>query len=88
MPHIIQEKRKILYKKLTELWDLPELDAGSKNWVICKFLVTQMPKEPRYSDYNEAIGILECAKLEIARLKLFVYENKKIVENGNALEED
>ena len=87
-PYINHEKRRILYKKLTELWELPELDAGSKNYVITKFLLTQLPKEPGYADYNELVGVLECCKLEIARRVIYPYENKKCSENGDIFEKD
>jgi hypothetical protein len=36
-----------------------------------------------YSDYNEIIGILECAKLELYRRYAAPYEDTKILENGD-----
>lgn len=36
-----------------------------------------------YGDFNEIIGMLECAKLELYRRTLAPYEDKKIKENGD-----
>lgn len=36
-----------------------------------------------YGDFNEMIGMLECAKLELYRRTLAPYEDKKIKENGD-----
>lgn len=37
----------------------------------------------RYQVYNDIIGALECAKLELYRRKVASYENLKIIENGD-----
>jgi hypothetical protein len=53
------------------------------------YLVTQLCQEllevkgESYSTYNEIIGALECAKLELYRRKIAGYEDKKIAENGD-----
>jgi hypothetical protein len=36
----------------------------------------------KYDDYNEQIGILECAKLELYRKRAAPYEDLKEQENG------
>lgn len=36
-----------------------------------------------YSDYNEMVGLLECAKLELYRRYAAPYEDIKIEENGD-----
>ena len=36
-----------------------------------------------YTNLNEVIGVLECAKLEIYRRLAAKYEDKKISENGD-----
>jgi len=41
-----------------------------------------------YSDYNEMIGILECAKLELYRKHAAPYEEQKIEENGDVFPND
>lgn len=41
-------------------------------------------KEPfAYAELNEAVGALECAKLELYRRILAHYEDRKIAENGD-----
>lgn len=41
-----------------------------------------------YSTINEAIGALECAKLELYRRVAAPYENTKIAENGDVYHPD
>lgn len=41
-----------------------------------------------YESINQAIGALECAKLELYRRVAAPYENRKIVENGDVFHED
>lgn len=36
-----------------------------------------------YAEFNEAVGALECAKLELYRRMLAPYEDRKIEENGD-----
>ena len=36
-----------------------------------------------YAEFNEAIGAIECAKLELYRRMLAPYEDRKIAENGD-----
>ena len=37
----------------------------------------------RYTHVNEAVGVLECAKLELYRRVAAPYEDEKIAENGD-----
>jgi hypothetical protein len=37
----------------------------------------------RYAHLNEAIGVLECAKLELYRRVAAPYEDEKITESGD-----
>jgi len=39
-----------------------------------------------YSEYNEIIGILECAKMEVYRRLVVPYEDKKIEQNTDVFE--
>jgi hypothetical protein len=39
--------------------------------------------KPNYQRFNDVLGALEGAKLEMARRKLYEYENIKIAENGD-----
>lgn len=61
---------------------LPKDDrSGHLNYVITKLLHLTNPE--RYNDYNTLIGVLESAKIEFYRRKMAVYEEEKIVENGD-----
>ena len=53
---------------------------GCLNYIISKLLLSTNPSS--YADYNSLIGVLECAKLELYRKKVAIYEEKKIIENG------
>lgn len=57
-------------------------ETGKLNYVITKLCLDYLPDAPRYVDYNEVIGVLECAKLELYRRAVAPYEDKKCVENG------
>jgi len=59
--------------------------AGELNYIITRLLKSAyfIPQDAKYVDYNEAIGILECAKLELFRAFVGPYEEKKRQENGD-----
>lgn len=79
MPYIAQERRHAL-----EHGDTPKT-AGELNYVITQ-LVTGYVKEtgiPSYTYYNEALGVLEAAKLELYRRMVAPYEDGKCKENGD-----
>ena len=59
------------------------LSAGELNYLISSILDAHLGEEPRYSDLNEAIGVLECAKLELYRRLAAPYEDEKINEHGD-----
>jgi len=83
MPYIKQEDRERLDPLIEAL--LPNiLTAGDLNYVItvlCHEIVAH--KGQSYSLYNELVGVLECAKLELYRRKIAKYEDHKILENGD-----
>jgi len=92
MPYIKSEERvpyNDLVDKLSELVkDYGEQHAatygGQLNYIITTLLLkTYADTLPNYSDYNEIIGVLECAKLEMYRRQTAPYEDVKIEENGN-----
>jgi len=84
MPYIKQEDRNRLHTR-----EMLELSAeiktpGELNYVItklCHFYAVN--KGESYATYNEVIGVLECAKLEYYRRPVAIYEDKKILENGD-----
>jgi hypothetical protein len=58
---------------------------GELNYVITKTCLDYLDTadNPGYAEYNEVIGVLECAKLELYRRAVAPYEDKKIVQNGD-----
>ena len=57
--------------------------VGDMVYLFTRLLVTWLPKEPTFDDYNTALGILEAAKLELYRRVVASYEDKKKEENGD-----
>ena len=76
MPYITQEERDDLH---INGWP-SYMSSGKLNYVITSLLLDTKPKT--YEHYNALIGVLECCKLEFYRRAVAVYEDKKIIENG------
>jgi len=58
---------------------------GELNYIItdeCLKYLTRFNK-PGYEELNEVIGVLECAKLEMYRRRVAIYEDKKKEANGD-----
>lgn len=92
MPYIISEKREVLNPAIDEMLNaLRELEcddagnsmAGNLNYVFTR-LLDRAYTAPRYDDINEAIGVLECCKLELYRRLAVPYEENKRFYNGDA----
>lgn len=63
----------------------PPKTAGELNYAITRIVddyIIQLGGI-RYTHLNEAIGALECAKLELYRRLAAPYEDKKIEESGD-----
>jgi hypothetical protein len=90
MPYIIQDKRRHLDPHINALRNaLRELEsddpdnnshAGNLNYIITRLLRSSYFE--KYNEINEAVGILECAKLELYRKLAAPYEDQKEFENG------
>ena len=72
--------------------DIGELlvSSGELNYVLTNICLGYLfninypsTELPRYDDFNEIIGVLECIKLELYRRAITPYEQRKIVENGD-----
>ncbi len=83
MPYIRSDHRMAI-----DCGDSPKT-PGELNYAITqlvrKFLYGGA-QPPGYTDFNDAIGALECAKLELYRRKIAPYEDQKIVENEDVYE--
>jgi hypothetical protein len=85
MPYVKKDDRDRINKSL----DIEHLSGlivteGDLNYTITRLCHEFLKiKGEKYSVYNTVIGVLECAKLELYRRKVSLYEDKKIVENGD-----
>lgn len=79
MPYIPQDARKLLSEGRK-----PDT-AGELNYLITR-LVDEflMRKGVSYTHINAAVGVLECAKMELYRRIASPYEDSKVMENGDA----
>lgn len=89
MPYIKQEKRDVLDGSIEQVIDcLRELEsddpansmAGNLNYIFTRLL--KAVTNAKYDEINEAIGVLECCKLELYRKLAAPYEDQKEFENG------
>jgi hypothetical protein len=79
MPYIDSQKR------LEILEGRPPEDAGELNFAITTVIDLYLAAKGRlrYAHLNEAVGVLECAKLELYRRLAAPYEDVKIDEAGD-----
>ncbi len=61
--------------------------AGTLNYLITRIADIWLDADPHYSEINTAVGVLECAKLELYRRVASPYEDLKMRENGDAYQE-
>lgn len=86
MPYIKQEDRKKYEKSLSELSALLDATttAGDLNYLVtCLAHAYVKSHGVSYRTFNDVVGALEGAKLELYRRGIAPYEDKKIIENGD-----
>lgn len=57
--------------------------AGELNYAITRLVTNYLRGDYGYDQLNEAIGVLECSKLELYRRMVAPYEDAKCAENGD-----
>ncbi len=83
MPYILPEARTRLDA------GADPADAGELNYAVTRLVDAYLSARAieagrlRYAHLNEAMGVLECAKLELYRRVAAPYEDDKIVESGD-----
>ena len=83
MPYIKKEDRS-KFKAHAKMLGQKADCAGDLNYLITEIIHEFIKKKGmRYSNINEAIGALECCKLELYRKLAIPYEDAKIAENGD-----
>lgn len=88
MPYIKKEERRKfdeLIKQMIEALRKEPLESqdGAINYIVSKVLLGVY--EPRYFNFNRAMGVLECIKQEFYRRFIARYEDGKIKENGDII---
>jgi len=79
MPYIDEIRR----VKLLEFKEPPQ-NAGELNFLITHLINNYISfKGEKYQHYNDVIGALEGAKLEIYRRRIAPYEDEKMKEKGD-----
>jgi hypothetical protein len=86
MPYITKELRTAVDKKVKDLASAVK-ECGKENRAgVLNYSISSLLKELydlRYTEVNEAVGMLECTKQEYYRRVAAPYEDKKIKENGD-----
>lgn len=62
---------------------LKPINAGQLNYAFTRLIQEYLGYTPNYQRFNDVLGALEGAKLEMVRRRLNDYEDKKIAENGD-----
>ncbi len=87
MPYIKREFRAAYQELIGEIAALVPKDRESRpghmNYVVSLLLEKVYGKGVRYADHNEVLGVLSGIQLEFYRRKTAVYEDKKILEEGD-----
>lgn len=86
MPYIKQKDREKFGSFLNEIFKQEISSAGELNYLLTRLVHKYIEQNPEsYQKYNDAIGALEGAKLELYRRHISNYEDRKIIENGDVL---
>lgn len=89
MPYIKQKDRdRIIEKSVDGESNKIVMDAinkaGELNYAITELMIDYLNRKGlSYTNMNEVIGVLECAKMELYRRAAAPYEDQKIEENGD-----
>lgn len=84
MPYISQDERKRLIDVEQAIRGAKLNSIGNVNYLITKLLECYIAEAgTSYRTYNEVVGVLECAKLEVYRRLIGNYEDQKMIQNGD-----
>ncbi len=91
MPYIKQEDRGWLKTSIEHIThDMARMidkGPGVLNYVLTRIVIAWLGNKPNYERYNAAIGVLECAKQELYRRQIALYEDTKIRLNGDVYDD-
>lgn len=86
MPYIKKDDREDLGAIIGAIDSSPFVasTSGELNYLITKLCLSYIHNNDiSYQTYNDIIGALECAKLELYRRRIASYEDIKASENGD-----
>lgn len=84
MPYIKKKDRAKFQQSLEEIWEVGIKNPGELNYIFtCLSKIYLNNKGIKYQHFNDIIGALEGAKLEMYRRQLSTYEDEKIQKNGD-----
>lgn len=82
MPYIDKKDRKEIRKQ--QVQEVFPYGPGELNFAISVLCANHLTRYgEKYATYNEIIGALECAKLELYRRMVAPYEDIKRTQNGD-----
>lgn len=83
MPYIERTRRLKIDRGLDTV--IPEIHSvGDLNYAITRMAVSYMRRvEMTYERANSVVGVLTCAALELYRVHVAPYEDRKRAENGD-----
>jgi len=86
MPYIKKEQRTVVDVQVKKLAEAIKSTGKENRAGVLNYSISSLLKELyelRYSEVNEAVGMLECTKQEYYRRVAGPYEDIKIKENGD-----
>jgi hypothetical protein len=84
MPYIAKSDRERFKPLLDYIEDATITCAGELNYLLTQLTYAYLrQRKESYQSYNDAMGALEGAKLELYRRSIAKYEDVKIVTNGD-----
>lgn len=84
MPYIIETRRYQIDPRMNDECREPAQNSGELNYQFTCLIQEYIENHGmKYQTLNDVIGALEGAKLEFYRRQVAMYEDKKIIENGD-----
>ena len=82
MPYIPKSEKDRVDKGLVALHLSDINNAGALNYAVHQVIAKYISQNKEdYQTYNDIIGVLDCAKMELYRRVISDYEDKKILQN-------
>ena len=88
MPYITPQRRVDIEPFLAPMLEaVQHMSEGEMNYIITRLVLSHLTHggalHPTYGDFQEAVGLLECVKLEFYRRMVVPYEDEKTKLNGD-----